>query len=93
METARRKELRESPPGNRAAGALAALALFLFLCLLPGPPPCAAKDGGPESSFEDRAAAEQLSRSRYRKFEVASLVIIFAAGAGAVFWAVRRRKP
>lgn len=93
METACRKERREFRPGNRTAGALAALALFLCLCLLPGPPPGAAKDGGLESSFEDRVAAEHLSRSRYRKFEVASLVIIFAAGAGAVFWAVRRRKP
>jgi hypothetical protein len=34
-----------------------------------------------------------MSRSRYRGLEFASLIVILAAGAGAVFWAIRRKKP
>jgi hypothetical protein len=69
-----------------AAALLAALLLF-------APPAFAGTDNGAGMTFEDRAAAEKMSRSRYRKLEVASLVIIFAAGAGAAYWAMRRRKP
>jgi hypothetical protein len=50
-------------------------------------------DNGRTGSYEDRAAAEKMSRSRFRDLEVASLVVILVAGAGAIFWAVRRRKP
>ncbi len=42
-------------------------------------------------TFEQRAAAEKQSRSRYRDLEVASLVFILLAGGGIVFWAVRRK--
>jgi len=91
MAPARRSDRREHGPGARAACFLAAAILALFL-LFAFPCPSAADDGG-EISFEDRSAAEKMSRSRYRKFEVASLIIIFAAGAGAAWWAVRRRKP
>ena len=68
-----------------AAGILATLLLFV-------PPSFAATGNGGEMTFEDRAAAEKASRSRYRKLEIASLVIIFVVGAGAVYWAMRRRK-
>ncbi len=82
---------RKACPIARAAGALAAL--VLALCLLLDPPVFAAVDNGKGMTFEDRAAAEKLSRSRYRDLEVASLVIILVAGGGAILWAVRRRKP
>jgi hypothetical protein len=43
-------------------------------------------------AYQERAAAEQNTRSRYRRLEWASLVLILAAGGAAIFWAVRRRK-
>ena len=43
-------------------------------------------------TFEDRAAAEKMSRSRYRDLEVASLIVIVVVGAGVILWA-RRKKP
>ncbi|MBI5905817.1 MAG: hypothetical protein HZB86_09775 [Deltaproteobacteria bacterium] len=73
------------------AGVLAAL--LLGFALLIAIPSAAATDNGTAGTFENRAAAERMSRSRYRGLEVASLVIILLAGAGAVLWAVRRRKP
>jgi hypothetical protein len=77
-----------------AARAVAALGIFLVvLCLYLVPPASAAADNGKGTTFEDRAAAEKMSRSRYRDLEVASLVVIVVAGAGAILWAVRRRKP
>ncbi|MBP2674236.1 MAG: hypothetical protein H6Q84_1076 [Deltaproteobacteria bacterium] len=91
MEPACWIDRRDSRPGTRASGILAAL--LLALCLLLAFPSFSPAEVGREATFEDRAAAEKLSRSRYRKLEVASLVIIFAAGAGAAFWAIRRRKP
>ena len=91
MEPAHRIDRREHGFGARAVGILAAAILALLLLFVS--PSHAATDNGGETTFEDRAAAEKLSRSRYRKLEVASLIIIFAAGAGAVYWAMRRRKP
>jgi hypothetical protein len=88
-----------NPYGPRKAcglpRAVSALAVFLLaLCLFLVPPSFSATDnGGKGMTFEDRAAAEKMSRSRYRDLEVASLVIILVAGAGAILWAVRRRKP
>lgn len=42
-------------------------------------------------TFEQRAAAEKATRSRYRDLEVGSLVFILVAGGGILFWAIRRR--
>lgn len=89
MAPARRIDRRERGSGARAARFLVAAVLALLLMFAPLCP-AATNDGG-EISFEERAAAEKMSRSRYRKLEVASLIIIFAAGAGAAWWAVRRR--
>jgi hypothetical protein len=50
-------------------------------------------ENGKAGTYEDRATAEKMSRSRYRDLEVASLVVILVAGGAAIFWAVRRRKP
>jgi len=68
-------------------------ALLVVLCLLFPPPAHAATDNGKAGTYEDRATAEKMSRSRYRDLEVASLVIIIVAGGAAILWAVRRRKP
>jgi protein-S-isoprenylcysteine O-methyltransferase Ste14 len=91
MEPALRTDRRRHGPGSRTASILAAA--ILALVLLFAAPTRASTDNAGEATFEDRAAAEKMSRSRYRKLEVASLVIIFAAGAGAAYWAMRRRKP
>ena len=68
-------------------------ALLLAFCLLLSLPSSAVTDTGTAGTYEDRAIAEQLSRSRYRDLEVASLVVILVAGGAAILWAVRRRKP
>ena len=77
--------------GSGAGRALSAL--LLALCLLFSPPSSAATDNGKAGTYEDRATAERMSRSRYRNLEVASLVVILVAGGAAILWAVRRRKP
>ena len=68
-------------------------ALLLALCLLLSLPSSAATDISKAGTYEDRAIAEKMSRSRYRDLEVASLVVILVAGGAAILWAVRRRKP
>ncbi len=74
--------------------ALRTIVLCLLLCLpSPGSPFAFAADNVPAApgTFQQRAAAEKESRSRYRDLEVASLVFILVAGAGILFWAVRRK--
>lgn len=68
-------------------------ALLLALCLLFSLPSSADTDNGKAATYENRATAEKMSRSRYRDLEVASLVVILVAGGAAILWAVRRRKP
>ena len=68
-------------------------ALLLALCLLLSLPSFAATDNSKAGTYEDRATAEKMSRSRYRNLEVASLVVILVAGGAAILWAVRRKKP
>jgi hypothetical protein len=89
---------RLRPHGQRGifagAGAGRALsALLLALCLLFTLSSFAATDNGKAGTYEDRATAEKMSRSRYRDLEVASLVVILVAGGAAILWAVRRKKP
>jgi protein-S-isoprenylcysteine O-methyltransferase Ste14 len=91
MKPVFRTDRHEFRSRGRATAALAFLTLAI--CLLLAILPVAAADSGRETTFEDRAAEEKATRSSYRKLEVASLVIIFAAGAGVAYWAVRRRKP
>jgi hypothetical protein len=43
------------------------------------------------ASYEERSAAEKMSRSRYRDLEVASLVLIVVGGGAAILWAVRKK--
>jgi len=68
-------------------------ALLLAFSLLLFSPAVAATDNAKAGTFEERSAAERMSRSRYRNLEVASLVVILAAGGGAIYWAISRRKP
>ena len=68
-------------------------ALLLAICLLFPPPSSAATDNGKARTYQDRATAERMSRSRYRDLEVASLVVIIIAGGAAILWTVRRKKP
>jgi hypothetical protein len=91
MERTRPNGRGKTRPGKGTAGTLAAL--LLVLALFFAIPTSAATDNGKAATFEDRAAAERMSRSRYRDLEVASLVVILVAGAGAILWAVGRRKP
>jgi hypothetical protein len=73
--------------GRFLSATLLALSLLFYL------PSFAAADNGQAKTYEDRAIAEKMSRSRYRNLEVASLVVILVAGGAAILWAVRRKKP
>lgn len=71
----------------------ALLALSVFLALWGASPEPGRADNVSRgtATFEERAAAEKMSRSRYRDLEVASLVLILIVGGGAILWAVRRK--
>lgn len=91
MERSRKHDKCPTPAGRGGRRALSAL--LLSLALLLSQPATAATDVGDTATYEDRATAEKMSRSRYRDLEVASLVVILLAGGAAILWAVRRRKP
>ena len=58
---------------------------------VPPLPVRAANAAGGVGSYEERATAEQNTRSLFRRLEVASLVLILVAGGAAILWAVRRK--
>jgi hypothetical protein len=91
MERSRPQDQRGILAGSGAGRTLSAL--LLAFCLLLSLPSSAATDNSKEGTYEDRATAEKMSRSRYRDLEVASLVVILVAGGAAILWSVRRRKP
>lgn len=91
MERSRSHGQRGILAGSEAGRVLSAL--LLALCLLLSFPSSAATDNSKAGTYEDRATAEKMSRSRYRNLEVASLVVILVAGGAAILWAVRRKKP
>ena len=70
-----------------ARAALVAVLLSLALWAPAG----AADNAVAARTFEQRAEAEKHTRSRYRRLEVASTVLIVVAGGGAILWAIRRR--
>jgi hypothetical protein len=77
--------------GRVLGAALASLLLFLSLMAAPPLPVRADNVIGRARAYEERAAAEKSTRSRFRRLEVASLVLILAAGGAAIFWVVRRK--
>jgi len=91
MERTRTNGRRGILAGAGAGRALSAL--LLALSMLFPLPSHAATDTGKTGTYEDRATAEKVSRSRYRNLEVASLVVIVVGGGAVILWAVRRRKP
>lgn len=80
-------------PSRRGALGFAIALLFLFLSLMTVPPIPVHADNvaAGARAYEERAAAEKTTRSRFRRLEVASLVLILAAGGAAIFWTVRRK--
>lgn len=67
--------------------------LFLLLSLMTPPLPAAhAKQfAGGATAYRERADAEKSTRSRFRRLEWASLVLILAAGGAVIIWVVRRK--
>lgn len=70
----------------------AIVALLLFLALSAPPSLEGASDNAPRGpgTYEERSAAEKVTRSRYRRLEVASLVLIVVVGGAAILWAIRK---
>ncbi|MDX1815555.1 MAG: hypothetical protein R3239_06310 [Thermodesulfobacteriota bacterium] len=82
-----------TPRRRGVSGVVFGLLFFCFFLLMASPFPGYAKnDARGARAYQERAAAEQNTRYRYRRLEWASLVLILAAGGAAIFWAVRRRK-
>jgi hypothetical protein len=77
--------------GKVLGAAFASLLLFLSLMTAPPLPVRADNVIGKAGAYEERTAAEKSTRSRFRRLEVASLVLILAAGGAAIFWVVRRK--
>jgi hypothetical protein len=67
--------------------------LFLFLSLMTVPSLTAYANNvtGGSRAYEERSAAEKNTRSRFRRLEWASLVLILFAGGAAIYWVVRRK--
>lgn len=69
--------------------------IALLLCLSVSFPPNlqGAHDNAPRgaATYEERTAAEKKTRSRYRRLEVASLVLIVVVGGAAILWAIRKK--
>ncbi len=80
-------------PRRGAAKALAAALLLLALLA-----PLSARSADPPgrrgpgvASYEQRSSAEKTSRSRYRRLEVASAILIILGGGAAIYWAIRKK--
>jgi hypothetical protein len=83
-------------PLPRRARTLARLLLLLFFGLAGMVPSYAraVQDNGARAgkpSYEQRASAEKMSRSRYRRLEIASIVLILGGGGAAILWAIKRK--
>jgi len=84
-------ERRRSGGWRRGIASIAALLLCLALLAPAGPVFPAGGSGTDTRSFAQRAEAERSSRSRFRRLEVASLVLILVCGGAVVLWAIRRK--
>ncbi|MGB7972707.1 MAG: hypothetical protein WCF31_12160 [Candidatus Deferrimicrobiaceae bacterium] len=68
------------------------LLFFCFFLLTAPPLPVSANNvAGGAKRYQERTSAEHNTRTRYRRLEWASLVLILAAGGAAIFWVVRRK--
>jgi hypothetical protein len=83
--------LRVRPPGRFLLGPLAAVLIALAAAHASPAAPSHNHVAPAVQTFEQRAAVEKASRSRYRNLEVASLVLILAAGGAAIWWTFRKR--
>lgn len=78
--------------GIRRTIVLAAALLLVLVTLFPAAPETMAGSPSRDTrSFEERATAERTSRSRFRRLEVASLVLILVCGGAVTLWAIRRK--
>jgi hypothetical protein len=83
---------RVRPPARFLRGALFAFLLCATVAAHAAPAPTADNLGSPAvPTFEQRAAVEKASRSRYRDLEIVSLVLILSAGGLAIWWTFRRK--
>ena len=71
--------------------AITLLFLLLSLMTVPSLPAYANNVTRGARAYEERSAAEKHTRSRFRRLEWASLVLILAAGGAAIYWVVRRK--
>lgn len=77
---------------NRRKIAFVGAFLLFFATLFPAASGSIAGNTATDArSFEQRATAEQTSRSRFRRLEVASLVLILICGGAVTLWAIRRK--
>ncbi len=78
---------------RRAARTIAAALLLVPLfCARPASAASPAAPGTPDTpSYAERASAEKTSRTRYRKLEIVSAILIVAGGCAVIYWAVRRK--
>ncbi|HEU5359911.1 MAG TPA: hypothetical protein VFU42_02010 [Candidatus Deferrimicrobiaceae bacterium] len=76
---------------GRFGAAIASLLLVLSLATGPALPVLADNAGEGTTAFKERAAAEKSARSRFRRLEITSLVLILVAGGAVILWTVRRK--
>lgn len=76
----------------RGAARAAVAVLFLLFALAAAPSPSARPDvARTAKAYAERATAEHSARTRFRRLEIASLVLILIAGGAAILWTVRRK--
>ena len=76
---------------GRFGAAVASLLLVLTLVTPTARPARADNVATGTRAFQERTAVEKSARSRFRRLEITSLVLILIAGGAAILWAVRRR--
>jgi hypothetical protein len=67
------------------------LLLVLLPAHAPADPPRDGKEPPPATSFEDRREVEREARSRFRRLEVSSLVLIAVCAGAAAWWTLRKK--
>jgi len=66
--------------------------VFLLFALAAAPLQTARSDvARTQKAYAERADAEHSARTRFRRLEIASLVLILVVGGAAILWTVRRK--